>query len=65
MDGRIRVKTARIDADVTQKKAAEALGISRWTYGKLEKNPEKFTMEQARIIAELVNKRMNELKFLP
>lgn len=65
MRERSRVKTARIEADITQKKMADALGISRWTYKDREEHPHKFTMEQAAILAKMVNRKMDELIFLP
>lgn len=65
MNERISVRTARIDAGVTQKQASEKLNMSRWTYKDRELHPHKFTMGQAQELAKLVNRRMDELKFLP
>ncbi|NLD51454.1 MAG: helix-turn-helix transcriptional regulator [Clostridiales bacterium] len=65
MTERIRVRTARIEAGITQKEAAEKLQISRWTYKDREAHPHKFTMGQAQELSKLVNRRMDELLFLP
>ena len=44
------VKQARVLANATQKEMAEYLGISRSTYIKIENNPGKATIEQAKKI---------------
>ncbi|HHU02662.1 MAG TPA: helix-turn-helix transcriptional regulator [Christensenellaceae bacterium] len=65
MSIRMKVSTARFDAGITQKEAAETLGLSRWTYIQKEKDPSKFTVEEAARLSKLIGRPLNELIFLP
>lgn len=47
------VKQARRFANLTQSKMADLLGMCVDTYRKIENNPEKATVEQAKLIAEV------------
>jgi len=47
---KIPLKAARAMRDKSQVDMAKALGIERTYYGKLEKTPERFSIEQVRII---------------
>ena len=47
------VKQARVLMDFTQEQMAEKMGISRWTYRKIEENPESATIKQAKQIAKI------------
>lgn len=48
------VRKARILADKTQQFMADALGISKSTYIRIERNPETATIAQAKIISRIV-----------
>lgn len=58
------VKQARHMADKTQKEMAELLGIDRSTYMRIERNPEKATVGQARKISAITGIPMENI-FLP
>ena len=47
------VKQARKLADLTQVQMADALGVSRDTYRRIEENPETATIAQGKRIAEV------------
>lgn len=49
------VKQARVLMDFTQEQMAEKMGISRWTYRKIEENPESATIKQAKQISEITH----------
>lgn len=46
------VRQARMLADKSQSESANAIGVCLQTYRKLEKNPEKVTIEQAKILSK-------------
>jgi len=50
---RITVKAARVNAGMTQREAAKALGMATATYNKLEQNPRLMRVEQAQKAADL------------
>jgi DNA-binding XRE family transcriptional regulator len=45
------VRQARMLADKSQSESANAIGVCLQTYRKLEKNPEKATIEQAKTLS--------------
>jgi len=47
-------KQARILHDLTQENVADVLKVHVQTYRKLETDPDKFTIEQAKIFSEFV-----------
>lgn len=47
------VKQARRFANLTQSKMADLLGMHVDTYRKIENNPEKATVEQAKLISKV------------
>ena len=47
------VRQARRMAEKSQLEAARSIGVSLGTYCKLEKNPEKFTIAQAKTLSRL------------
>ena len=47
------VKQARVGKDLSQREMAEKLGVCRHNYMKNEKNPERFTVGQAKKISEI------------
>lgn len=47
------VKQARLLAGVTQQEMADALGVHRSTYIKMESDPEEITVGQAKKISEV------------
>ena len=49
----------------TAKAVAEAVGVSRPTYAKIEKDPSRMTRAQAERAAALLNCDVNELFYLP
>jgi DNA-binding XRE family transcriptional regulator len=57
------VKQARAVAGLTQAKMAEKLHIHRSTYFKLEKEPTKFTVEQAKEISEITGVPIDDIFF--
>ena len=61
---KMTVKQARRYRDITTTDMAEALGISRITYEKTEKNPKKFTVEQAEKISKVVEMPKNQILFV-
>lgn len=60
----ITVKQARRMAEKTQAEMAKLLGIDRSTYIKLEKDPERATVSQAKKISEVTGVSVDRL-FLP
>lgn len=47
------IRQARRLADLSQSQVAKALGVCECTYRKIERNPEKATVEQAHTLARL------------
>lgn len=60
---KMTVKQARRYRNMTTNDMAEALGISRVTYEKKEKNPKQFTVEQAEAISKAVEMPKNQILF--
>ncbi len=58
------VKQARVLADKTQAEMAQALGISRWTYRKIELHPEEAKIGQARKISEITGVPLDDIIFI-
>lgn len=61
----VTVKAARVMAGLTQRQAAEGLGVSRNTYMWLEKHPERASMETANKLCSLFGVSMDDVNFLP
>ncbi len=59
----ITVKAARISANLTQKQVAKELDICSDTYRKLENNPEKFTIEQAKVFSKITDVQLDDIFF--
>lgn len=59
----MEVREARKEARYTQEQAAGCLGMSRPTYAKIEANPDLATIEDAKAIAALFGKTVEELFF--
>lgn len=59
----MRVSEARKRAKLTQDYVAGYLGVSRVTYGKMERNPETITIEDAKKIAKLFNVSIGDIFF--
>ena len=57
------VEQARKYAGLTQAKTAEKMGISRDSYRRIEKNPEKTTIEQAYSFAGVVGLSVDQIFF--
>lgn len=60
---KISMAAARVDAKLTQKQMAEALGISKGTYANYENGKTKPTLEMAQKIAEVAGKELDQIKF--
>ena len=60
---KMSVLRARSYALKTQEDIAKELGITTRTYAKLEKQPEKFTVAQARVFARIVNIPVGDIIF--
>jgi len=58
------LRQARKYRELTQSDMAKRLGISRDTYIKLERNPDKCTMGMVREISRVLDMPMNEIIFL-
>ena len=56
-------KQARDYVGLKQEEVAQKLGISRFTYAKLEEEPERFTIAQSRKFAEIVNMPYSQILF--
>lgn len=59
----LTLKKARVIAEISQADVAKAIGVSRTTYIKLEKNPDMVTIAQARAISELFDIPYDEIFF--
>lgn len=57
------IEQARKYAGLTQAAMAEKLGINRQTYAKIESNPEKATIEQAKIISAITGVGLDQIFF--
>lgn len=58
------VKAARVCAGLTQQDIANTLKMHVQTYAKLERYPEKFTIEQAEKFAKHVKQDISDIIFL-
>ena len=56
-------KKARILADLTQEQVAKSLNIHPITYSKWEKNPEEISIKNAKIIANVLGRSVDEIFF--
>jgi DNA-binding XRE family transcriptional regulator len=59
------IKQARVGVGYTQAELAHILGIHPQTYAKLEKHPEKMSIELAEKLCEATHLTMDDLIFLP
>lgn len=57
------LKKARLLSEKKQDDVAQALGVSRWTYMKLEKNPDTVTIAQAKTISDFLGISYDEIFF--
>ena len=60
---RMTVEQARRFRNITTSKMADALGISRVTYEKREKNPKQFSIEQIEKISKIVDVKKENIFF--
>ena len=58
-------KGIRLLKGITQKEVAERLKIHPQTYSKLEKNPDMFTLKQAKEFSELFGVDCDQIFFSP
>ena len=59
----LTLKKARLLAEVSQADLAKAVGMSRSTYLKIEKNPDTATVAQAKAISEFLGTSYDEIFF--
>ena len=59
----LTLRQARKASEVSQKSMAAALGISKNTYLKIEKQPDTATIAQAKKISEILNVSYDEIFF--
>ncbi len=57
------VRQARRHAELSQETVAKELGVNVSTYARLEKHPERFTMEQALRFCKAVSLPADEINF--
>lgn len=57
------LRTVREEAGFTQQYMADELGVSRPTYAKIEENPEKASVLQARRICEILSRSYEAIFF--
>ena len=57
------VEQARKYAGLTQAETAEKMGVCRDTYRRIEKNPEKATIEQAYLFSSAVGISLDQIFF--
>lgn len=58
---KITLKAARTMRDMRQADVAAAIGMDRTCYCELEKQPERFSVERARRICEVLRYDMNDI----
>ncbi len=63
MEKVLTLKKARIIAEISQADMAKAIGVSRGTYIKIEKNPDTTTIAQAKAISKILNISYDEIFF--
>lgn len=59
----LSIKQARLLSEKSQSEVAEKMGICVQTYRKLEENPQKMTMAQAKLFCAAVDREIDELIF--
>lgn len=59
----MNISEARNKANLTQEQVAGYLGISRVTYGKMERDPELITLGDAKILASLFGVDIEDIFF--
>lgn len=59
----LTVKQARQFANLTQDKMAEELGMHVQTYRKIEENPGRATIEQAKTISKITGVNLDDIFF--
>lgn len=65
METKFTMKQARTYAGLTQSDVAEKMGIDRSTYIRLEKNPDKMTIQRALDFAEITGIPLDRIFFAP
>ena len=63
LEVKMTLKRARLIAEKSQCEVAKALGVSKDKYLRLEKDPEKATIAQAKTISEFLNIPYDEIFF--
>jgi DNA-binding XRE family transcriptional regulator len=61
---RLTVKQARLSAGLTQKEAAERLGVHRQTQSKWEKDASDMPMAKAYAFANVVGRKFEDISFM-
>lgn len=65
METKFTMKQARTYAGLTQSDVAEKMGIDRSTYIRLEKNPDKMTIQRALDFSEITGIPLDRIFFAP
>jgi DNA-binding XRE family transcriptional regulator len=60
----LTMRQARMLRDLTMEETAKKMGISPWVYGRIEANPDRITLAQAKRFCEIVDIAYNRI-FLP
>ena len=60
----LTLKKARLVSEKTQQEMADAIGVYIDTYRKMEENPERVTIENAKKIANFLGLSVNEIFFV-
>lgn len=63
MQRTLTLKQARLCAEVNQSELAKAIGVSRYTYMQIEKNPDRATVAQAKAISSFLKVPYDEIFF--
>lgn len=57
----MNLKSARLVSRMTQAEVAGHLGVSTVTYGKMEKDPDSVTVNDAKLLSELFNMSVEDI----
>ena len=60
----VTMKQARVGANLTQAAVARKMSVHPTTYFKMEKHPEKLTVEQAMMFSNIVGLKFDDIIFV-
>ncbi len=61
MQKTLTLRKARLCAEVSQETMAMLIGVSRYTYARIEQNPDRATIAQAKAISNFLKVPLDEL----